>query len=79
MTRPRHPEKEVEAVVAYAESKGWRWQAGAHWARMFCPRANRDGCRVSVFGTPRDAGDHAKDLRRQVDRCPHFQGVADDA
>jgi hypothetical protein len=69
--RPRHPNKEVEAAVAAAEAKGWRWRSMGHWGRLFCPHADRDGCQVGVNGTPRNAEDHAKQIARAVDRCPH--------
>ncbi len=71
MTRSRHPSKEVEAAVAYAESLGWTVRKMGHWGRMFCPHADRDGYQVGVNGTPRDAGNHARQIIRAVDRCPH--------
>ena len=30
-----------------------------------------DGCTRAVYSTPRSPEDHAKDIRRAVDRCPH--------
>lgn len=71
MSRPRHPSKEIEAMVAYAESCGWRFRAMGHWGRIFCPQAERDGCQVGVNGTPRNAEAHAKQIARAVERCPH--------
>ncbi|MGJ3262312.1 MAG: hypothetical protein ACFE0R_03665 [Salinarimonas sp.] len=71
LTRPRHPDKEIEAAVAYAEARGWRFRPQGHWGRLYCPHRQRDGCRVGVFGTPRDPGSHARDIKRTVDRCPH--------
>ena len=71
MSRPRHSKKEVEDAVRYAESKGWTWRKMGHWGRLFCAKADRDGCQVGVNGTPKDAGDHASQIRRAVDRCPH--------
>lgn len=29
------------------------------------------GCRVRVYSTPKNQGNHAKDIRRAVDHCPH--------
>jgi hypothetical protein len=69
--RPRHPNKEIEDAVSSAESKGWTWRKMGHWGRLFCPHADRDGCQVGVWGTPKDPETHAKQVTRAVDRCPH--------
>lgn len=71
MSRSRHPNKHIEAAVAYAESKGWRVEMaqGHAWGRMYCPHADRTGCRVSVWSTPRVPEHHAGDLVRIVDKC----------
>ena len=69
--RPRHPNKEIEAVVAYAESKHWTWWKMGHWGRLFCPLADREGCQVAVNGTPRNPEGHARLVKRAIDRCPH--------
>jgi hypothetical protein len=76
MARPRHPIKEIEQAVSYAESRGWRFvRQGAHaWGILYCPEAGRDGHRFSVYSTPRTPTAHARDLRRVVDRCPHSTG-----
>lgn len=78
MARPRHPIKEVEEAVRYAESQGWRWQRKGHWGRLYCPHADRDGCQVGVYGTPRNADAHARQIIRAVDRCPHKELSAND-
>jgi hypothetical protein len=49
-----------------------------HWGRLFCPHADRDGCQVGVYGTPRDGDAHARQIRRAVDRCPHQKMEASD-
>ena len=71
MSRAKHPNKEVENAVSYAESQGWTWKPQGHWGRLYCSHADRDGCQVGVNGTPRDGDVHAKQLRRAIDRCPH--------
>jgi hypothetical protein len=75
MARSRHAKKEIEAAVAYAESKGWTFtkaSSKAHiWGTLRCPRAGRDGCSRFVYSTPRVPRDHADDIRRRVDQCPH--------
>ncbi|MDH2347257.1 hypothetical protein [Bradyrhizobium sp. SSUT77] len=69
--RPRHPHKEIEAVVAHAEEIGWRWRKMGHWGRLFCAHAGRDGCQVGVNGTPKNPEDHARQVMRAITRCPH--------
>ncbi|NBR51897.1 MAG: hypothetical protein EBT91_00230 [Rhodobacteraceae bacterium] len=73
MARRRHKNKHLEAAISHAESRGWRIEiATGHthvWGRLYCPYADRSGCRVSVWSTPRNAENHAKDICRVVDRC----------
>ena len=78
MARPRHPDKDIEAAVCYAEGRGWEYvRPGAHaWGILHCPERGRDGHRFSVYSTPRIPGAHARDLRRAVDRCGHGTGAA---
>ncbi len=70
-----HPNKHIREAVEYAENNGWRVvkaNARAHiWGRIYCPLQNREGCAKAVYSTPRNPEDHAKDIRRAVDRCPH--------
>jgi hypothetical protein len=77
MARPRHPNKEVEEAVRYAESEGWVWRKLGHWGRLGA-HADRDGCQVGVNGTPRDCGAHARQICRAVDRCPHGKEADDE-
>jgi hypothetical protein len=71
--RPRHPNKEIEEAVQYAESNGWTWTAapGYAWGRLWCPHGKRGGCHFGVWSTPNNRHSHARHIRRQVDRCPH--------
>ena len=76
MARIAHPNKEVESALQYAEAKGWRVEiaSGHAWGRMYCPynsRACRCGefCISSIWSTPRNPANHAKQLRRVVDNC----------
>ena len=54
MARPRHPNKEIETAVAYAESVGWTVEIsnGHAWAQLYCPHHTPEGCIVSVWSTP---------------------------
>jgi hypothetical protein len=73
MPRPVHPNKDIEAAVAFAESKGWRHiHCNGHaWGRLFCRFGQRGGCKISVWSTPSDPFDHARQIRRRVNQCPH--------
>ncbi len=71
--RPRHTSSELEAAVRYAEELGWRVMMGTghNWCRLYCTEASRDGCQVGVYSTPKNAGNHARHIKRAIDRCPH--------
>jgi hypothetical protein len=73
MARPRHPNKHIERAVRYAEEQGWRFlkATGHAWGRLFCPLREREGCRISVWSTPRNPESHARQIVRDVDDCPH--------
>jgi hypothetical protein len=78
MTRARHPKKEVEGALKAAEEEGWTvspTSSGHRWGVAECG----SGCRVSVWSTPKNPGNHAKDIRRGVDRCPHREEGENDA
>lgn len=79
MARPVHPDKDIEAVVAYAESQQWRYVApgkSAHaWGRLFCPGGRPGDCILSVWSTPSNAHDHARQIMRRVNNCPHHGSV----
>lgn len=76
MVRPSHPKKEVEAALRHAEEQGWRIEVGGShaWGKIYCPYKDAECrcgefCIVSVWSTPKNAGNHAKALRRVVDNC----------
>lgn len=61
-------------MLSEAEQTGWQVVAttsGHRWGVLRCPEASREGCQASIWSTPRNAGNHAKQLRRVIDRCPH--------
>ncbi|MEX2473805.1 hypothetical protein [Marinobacter sp.] len=76
MKRSRHSKKEIEEALTYAEAHGWRVvpSTGHAWGRLYCPH-NDSECRcgefciVSVWSTPKNPANHAKQLRRVVDNC----------
>ena len=75
--RMAHPNKDIQAALAYAGTKGWRFEkssARAHaYGRLYCHHAERDGCKMSIWSTPRNPTNFAKAIRRAVDACPHPQ------
>lgn len=78
--RKKHPSKDIEAVIKFAEKKGWRiLMAGGSshcWGRMLCPFGDKnlkcrcgDFCSVSIWSTPRNVINHASQLRKAVMKC----------
>lgn len=72
---PGHSNKHIREAIRYTEANGWTVQkAGprAHiWRTLWCPLRERDGYRVRVMSTPRNPESHARDIRREIDQCPH--------
>ncbi|WP_321351159.1 hypothetical protein [Halopseudomonas oceani] len=78
MPRKKHPKKEIEEAVSYAESKGWTLRAAANsahaWGMLYCP-SNDSNCRcgefciTSVSSTPRSPSNHARLIKRVVNNC----------
>ncbi|KAA0572574.1 hypothetical protein FZ029_23065 [Azospirillum sp. Sh1] len=81
MPRNRHPKKEIEEAVLYAEHRGWTWQKGhGHcWGLLRCPENEADCrcgefCQISVWSTPRVPENEARKIRRAVDGCVYAGG-----
>ncbi len=76
MSRPRHPDKHVEKAIQYAEAIGWeaRLSNGHAWGRLYCPHGTREGCIISIWSTPRNPENHARQIRRDIDLCDHGGG-----
>jgi hypothetical protein len=79
-SKHRHPDKDIREAVGYAESEGWvvRVASGHAWGILRCPWNDPACwcglyCQVSVWKTPRSPTDHAKQIRRVVDRCVNIQ------
>jgi len=79
MTRKKHPNKEIEEVLKYAEVRNWRVENsnGHPFGQMYCPysrsistcESSEKWCRVSLWSTPKNTGSHARQLKKVVDRC----------
>ena len=77
----KHPNKDIRAALEYAEQKGWRIQpGGSHaWGKIYCPYNYfecRCGefCKTSIWSTPKNPMNHAKQIRRVVDNCIYQNG-----
>ena len=76
MARKKHPNKEIENALKYAEELGWHIkESGGHaWGRMYCP-SNYENCRCGEFGissiwsTPKSPVNHARQIRKVVANC----------
>lgn len=73
--RSRHPNKEIEDSIRYAEQNGWLYKDSgnsAHsWGQLLCPLHTRDGHRILIWSTPRSAHNHAQQIRKAVKKCQH--------
>lgn len=77
MSRRRHPNKDIEEAVRYAEASGWKVRLakrGHAWGQMFCPANSKDCrcgdfCVTSINTTPKKPATHAKQIKRVVDNC----------
>jgi hypothetical protein len=71
----KHPNKHIREAIRDAVLKGWQvTKAGprAHiWGVLWCPERSREGCQIRIMSTPRNPEKHARDIRREVDLCPH--------
>lgn len=77
MSRPRHPNKNIESALQYAEQAGWTVQKAeggrAHiWGKAMCPERSRDGDIEFIHCTPSNPEQHARKIRRAIDLCPHL-------
>ncbi|AWH21278.1 hypothetical protein [Stenotrophomonas sp. ZAC14D2_NAIMI4_6] len=76
MPRSRHPDKDIETALRFAEERGWWLRiGGSHaWGRIYCPYNDKECrcgefCVVSIWSTPRNPANHARALRRVVENC----------
>jgi len=75
-SRAKHPKKEVEEALRYAEEAGWRVSVGGShaWGKVYSPYDDEECrcgefCIASVWSTPKNAGNHAHQIKRVVDNC----------
>ena len=73
--RNKHPNKEIEGAIKYAEQNGWTYKdsgKSAHsWGQLLCPLHTREGHTIYIWSTPRNTFNHAQQIRKLVDKCQH--------
>ena len=80
MARGVHPKKEVRKALKELRVAGWTIEVarGGHshrWGTATCPHQHPDvsggsfRCVQGIRSTPRNTGNHAKELRRALRRC----------
>ena len=78
MSRAKHPNKDVEAAIQHAEDHDWTVKKGGHWGFLYCPFNDAEcrcgtRCKAGIWGSPKNPGNHAKQLREVVDGCTALQ------
>ena len=80
MTRKRHPNKEIESAIQFAEENDWTIKSAGKSAHAFailrCPHNDlmcRCGrfCQASIWRTPKRPENDAKKIRKAVENCIH--------
>lgn len=74
MPRKKHSKSDIENALRYAEAHGWKVQSGGShaWGKIYCPYNNNECrcgefCISSIWSTPKNAGTHARQIKRVVD------------
>jgi hypothetical protein len=85
MARNTHPKPEIESALKYVEQCGWQVDVGGShaWGRIYCPYNDKECrggnfCIASIWSTPKNAGNHAKQIRRVADNCTKHNNAYDD-
>jgi hypothetical protein len=53
VTRPKHPDKDLEALLRSLESAGWRIEKGRKYFKGYCPCGDH---KKTIHVTPSDPG-----------------------
>ena len=72
-----HPKPDVETAIQYGLARGFRMRLskkGHSYGTLYCPLADRGGCRIRVASTPRDARNEMNRIIAAILKCPHWQG-----
>ncbi len=77
-----HPNKEIRAALAIAETAGWTVKKSgprAHaWGTIRC-RCGHQKCWMAIYSTPRNPQNHAKQIQRKVSACPGRAGNSEES
>ena len=71
----KHPNKHIQAAIEYAILQGWIWVLPGNSSHAFCrlrcgiPEYEHQIHQFSVWSTPASPENHAKQIRRKVDKC----------
>lgn len=71
----KHPDKHIQSAIEYALLQGWVWIAPGNSSHAFCrlrcgsPYDEHRQHQMSIWSTPRNPENHAKQIRRKVDAC----------
>lgn len=78
MSRATHPKKEIEQALNFVELNGWRIEVGGShaWGKMYCPYPHEkcrcgEFCITCIWSTPKNAANHARQLKKIVEHCAH--------
>ena len=77
----KHPNKEIREAISYAVKQGWTVKEASprshSWGQIYCP--NRDAncrcgefCITSIWTTPKNPSNHARQIKRIVEGCIYF-------
>lgn len=66
----REVEKDVYDVMVEMEADGWRFRRQSHKFVAYCPCVADPRSTIRINGTPRNAGNHARSIRREMVDCP---------
>jgi len=88
VARKKHKDKEIEQALQHAESCGWivevHNKSKSHaWGIMKCPFNNENCwngiyCFTSIWSTPRNAHNHAQQIKKVVNKCQYKEGKEDE-
>ncbi len=74
----KHPSKEIREAISYAVKQGWTVKEASSrshsWGQIYCPYRDSncrcgEFCITSIWTTPRNPSNHAKQIKRVVERC----------
>jgi hypothetical protein len=70
---PAHSKPSWREAIGSARAAGWHLQlfSGHSWGKVVCSRTMANPCAKLIFSTGKSSENHAKDLLRLIQRCPH--------